>query len=76
MQDRLKDLSRTYEQLIFIHQILTQRTQYFLNEMDVAHDAAKTITEMANKVGEEFKELKEQEDKKAEEVKDEQDSEA
>lgn len=48
-------LKKTYEQLAFIHSVLTQRTQYFLEEVDVAKDAARTITDMANKLADEIK---------------------
>ena len=50
-------LKKAYHQLAFIHQIITQRTQYFLEEVDIAKDAAKTITEMANKLAAEIKSL-------------------
>lgn len=50
----LDQLKKTYEQFAFIHQILTQRTQYFIDEVDVAKDAARVITEMANKLSEEI----------------------
>ena len=51
----LDQLKQTYEQLAFIHSILTQRTQYFLQEVDVAKDAAKTITDMANKLADQIR---------------------
>lgn len=51
----IDQLKKTYEQLAFIHQILTQRTQYFLEELDLAKDAAKTVTDMANKLADEIK---------------------
>lgn len=50
----LDQLKKTYEQLVFIHQVLTQRTQYFLDEVDVAKDAARVITEMANKLSDDI----------------------
>lgn len=50
----LDQLKKTYEQFRFIHQVLTQRTQYFLDEVDVAKDAARVITEMANKLSDDI----------------------
>ena len=51
----LDQLKKTHEQLAFIHSVLTQRTQYYLDEVDVAKDAAKTITDMANKLSDDIK---------------------
>ena len=51
----LNALKITYDQLAFIHSVLTQRTQYFLQEVDIAKEAAKTITDMANKLADEIK---------------------
>lgn len=50
----MNDLKKTYEQILFIHQILTQRTKYYLDEVDIAKDSAKTITDMANKLAEQI----------------------
>lgn len=54
-QVSLEQLKTTHEQLVFIHSVLTQRTQYYLNEFDVAKDAARTITDMANKLADDIK---------------------
>lgn len=54
-QPTVDQLKKTYEQLAFIHQILTQRTQYYLDEVDVAKDAARIVTDMANKLADEIK---------------------
>lgn len=53
-QGSLDKMKKVYEQLVFIHQVLTQRTQYFLDEVDVAKDAARVITEMANKLSDDI----------------------
>ena len=50
----LDQLKKTHEQLAFIHQVLTQRTQYFLDEVDIAKDCARTITDMANKLSDDI----------------------
>ena len=55
VQHSIEQLKKTYEQLAFIHQILTQSTRYTLEEIDVAKDAAKTVTEMANRLSDEIK---------------------
>lgn len=51
----IENKKRTYECLSFIHSILTQRTQYFCEEFQVADSAAKMITTMANRLAEELK---------------------
>lgn len=48
-------LQKVHAQLAFIHQVLTQRTQFHIDEFDLAKDAARTITEMANKLADEIK---------------------
>lgn len=47
--------AKLHAQLVFIHQALTQKNQYFVDEFEIAKDAIKTITEMANKLSEELK---------------------
>lgn len=44
------DDKKIHSQLAFIHQILTQRTQYLIEEFEIAKDAAITITNMANQL--------------------------
>jgi hypothetical protein len=52
----INNKKKTHACLVFIHEILTQRTQYFLSEIDVGKDAAKLITEMANRLSDDIKE--------------------
>lgn len=51
----LNNKKKTYECLAFIHQVLTQRTQFFVEEIDIAKNSAKIITEMANKLADDIK---------------------
>ena len=53
--DPLHDLKRTYHQLSFIHQVLTQKSQYFVEEFEIAKDAAEMITKMANALADDIK---------------------
>lgn len=46
----LDKLKETHEKLVFIHSVLTQRTQFFLEEMKVADASAQMITDMCNKI--------------------------
>ncbi len=46
---------KTYEQLAFIHQVLVQRTQYLVEEFEIAKDAALLITNMANELADRIK---------------------
>lgn len=54
-QASLDQLKKTHEQLVFIHTILTQSTRYTLEEVDIAKDSARTITDMANKLADDIK---------------------
>lgn len=51
----INNKKKTYECLAFVHEILTQRTQYFLSEVDISKDAAKIITDMANRLADDIK---------------------
>lgn len=51
----INNKKKTYECLAFVHEILTQRTQYFLSEVDIGKDAAKIITDMANRLADDIK---------------------
>ena len=51
----LDNLKKTHNQLAYIHQILTQRTQFNIEEFDIAKDCAATITDMANRLADEIK---------------------
>jgi hypothetical protein len=51
----MESKKKLHAQFVFIHQVLTQSTRYDINEFDVAKDAIKTITEMANSLGQEIK---------------------
>lgn len=51
----LDEKKKLYTQMVFIHQRLTQTSQYFLEEFEVAKDSVKTITDMANKLADEIK---------------------
>jgi hypothetical protein len=44
----LEEKKKVLSQLAFIHQRLTQTSQYFIDEFDIAKDSARTITEMFN----------------------------
>ena len=46
---------KLHDQLVFIHQVLTQSTRYDITEFEVAKDAIQTITTMANDLGEKIK---------------------
>jgi hypothetical protein len=46
---------KTYEQLAFIHSIVTQRTQFFVDEFKVAEASARMLTDMANRLADEIK---------------------
>jgi hypothetical protein len=46
---------KVHSQLAFIHQVLTQRQQYFIEEFEIARDAALTITSMANQLADKIK---------------------
>ena len=47
-EELFKEKSKVYEQLAFIHEILTQRTQYFVSEFVICKDAITTLTSMTN----------------------------
>lgn len=51
----MEDKKKLAAQFAFIHECLTQKQQYFLNEFDVAKDAVRTITELFNKLNDEIK---------------------
>ena len=51
----MEDKKKIHACLVFIHQILTQRIQYFIDEFEISKDSAKMITEMANKLSDELK---------------------
>ena len=51
----LDQLKKTHEQLAFVHAVFTQRTQYFLDEVEVAKDSARTLTDITNKLADEIK---------------------
>lgn len=47
-ESNIPDLKKTYEQFVFIHQILTQRCQFFVSEFEIAKDATAMVTKLAN----------------------------
>lgn len=51
----LDQLKKTHAQIVFIHQVITQRTQYFVDEFELAKDAAATVTAMANRISDDIK---------------------
>lgn len=51
----LDQLKKTYHQLEFIHQVLTQRTSFNIDEFEIAKDATTTVTDMANKLADTIK---------------------
>lgn len=53
-QPSISELKNTYEKLVFVHQALTQKNQYFIEEFEVAKSAIQMITEMANKIGQDI----------------------
>jgi hypothetical protein len=53
----IDDKKRAYECLAFIHQVMTQRTQFFLSEVDLAKASGQMITEMANRLADEIRAL-------------------
>lgn len=55
MSDTAALAKKVHAQMVFIHQLLTQRTQYFVDEFEIARDATATITEMANKLSDQIK---------------------
>jgi len=50
----LSDKRKLLSQLQFIHQRLTQTSQYFINEFDIAKDSIVSITNMFNKLQDEI----------------------
>lgn len=50
----LNEKRKLHAQMVFIHQRLTQTSQYFVEEFEIARDAIKTVTDMANKLGDEI----------------------
>ena len=52
----LEEKKKTHEKLAFIHQVLTQRTEYYIEEFEIAKDAATMITNMANELADQIKE--------------------
>lgn len=55
--EELKDLQKLYAQYVFVYQRLTQSSQYFIDEFDIAKDAIMTITKVANELQEKIKAL-------------------
>jgi hypothetical protein len=55
MNQDLKEKKKIASQLAFIHQSLTQKQQFFMDEFDIARDAARTITAMFNQINDELK---------------------
>lgn len=53
----IQDLKNTYQRLVFVHEVLFQRSQFTVQEFDIAKDATVMITEMCNKLGAEIKSL-------------------
>ncbi len=51
----LNDKKKVASQLAFIHECLTQKQQYFVQEFEIAKDAIQTITSMFNKLNDEIK---------------------
>lgn len=51
----MEEKRKLASQLAFIHQCLTQKNQYFVEEFDIAKDAIKTITNMFNTINDELK---------------------
>lgn len=51
----LEQLKKTHSQLAYIHQIITQRTQFHIEEFEIAKDCAVTITDMANRLADDIK---------------------
>ena len=57
MEDLIKQKTKLLEQFAFVHAILTERTQYFVQEFAIAKDATVTITEMAKSLKAEIEAL-------------------
>jgi hypothetical protein len=49
----LSDKKKVLAQLQFIHQRLSQTSQYFIDEFEIARDSVRTITDMFNQLQEE-----------------------
>lgn len=61
-ETNLETLKKTYEQLAFVHQVLTQRTEYNIQEFEIAKESIKTITDMANKLSDQIRAMIEAEE--------------
>jgi len=48
-------LKKVYSQLAFLHEILTQRTQFFVSEFELAKDATQLVTSQANALADQIK---------------------
>ena len=46
----MEQMQKTYAQLVFIHQALTQKGQYFVDEFEIAKDAIVMITSLCNEL--------------------------
>ena len=55
VDDQIQKEKKIYEQLAFIHSILTQQTRYIVEEFEIAKDAALLITNMANELADRIK---------------------
>lgn len=62
----LEQLEKTHAQFVFIHQRLTQASQYFVEEFEIAKDAITTITDMCKKMKADIEALREQNEKATE----------
>lgn len=51
----IDEKKKLHAQLAFVHQVLTQRTQYFSEEFAIAKDAIATVTLQANTVSDEIR---------------------
>lgn len=51
----MEDKKKLASQFAFIHECLTQKQQYFVQEFEIAKDSIRTITELFNKLNDEIK---------------------
>lgn len=65
MEKSLDELRKVHAQFVFIHQRLTQTSQYFISEFEIAQDAIRTVTDMCNKMHDEILDLEHKELSKA-----------
>jgi len=46
----VEQLKKTYQQLAFAHQVLTQRQQFYIEETEIAQSSARMLTDLCNKL--------------------------